>query len=431
MSDVEKPADSDVVSNALRLGWQIAELRGRFWRRINAREPVHPQIVALNKEYALPLEDERTPLERLYETQAIVVAVSGTLGLDFPATSLSGEGKDPDKRASTLLMALTRRLSHPDDTGNSPTTPAPAPVAAATAPVLVAVSSADSARPAAAPVMESAPNVPSPSEGGQGGGVADHGTLWDDFAAFVFAWDARIQDQLAAVSFSQFSAYQLGRGLAEASWQLDAAVSGADDPHGWQFLLGEARLRQLGRLMDGLSSYYGPMTVAAVKDSVQAWGIVAGEPGITARPEAVAKLIEQSHIWRNLLIGGMSAQTLVPGHAQVQKLRGMGLVIKAFWPQLMIGVLGAIVLAAGAYLLVTADVTRKEIGAVLGVLGSLGITSAALIAKSKESVLQVFSRMRLLYYTDLVSAAASRVPITEKDVQALAKKTNGQRRKKN
>jgi hypothetical protein len=80
---------------------------------------------------------------------------------------------------------------------------------------------------------------------------------------------------------------------------------------------------------------------------------------------------------------------------------------------------------------VTADVTRKEIGAVLGVLGSLGITSAALIAKSKESVLQVFSRMRLLYYTDLVSAAASRVPITEKDVRSLAKKTNGQRRKKN
>jgi hypothetical protein len=438
---VEKPVDADAVSNALRLGWQIAELRGRFWQRINAREPVRHQIMALSKEYALPLEDERTPLERLYETQAIVVAVSGQLGLDFPAANLSGQGRDPDQRASTLLMALTKRLNHPEDAGTpSPAARAPVP---ATAPVLVrAVSSADTVRPAPAAVAESAPNspapavgsgpnFPSPSGGGQDGGAADPSTVWEDFAAFVFAWDARVQDQLAAVSYSQFSAYQLGRGLAEVSWQLNPAVSGADDPHGWQFLLGEQRLRQLGRLMDGLSAYFGPMTVAAVKDSVQAWGTVAREPGITARPDAASKLVEQAHVWRNLLIGGMSAQTLVPGHAQAQKLRGLELVIKAFWPQLLGAILGAVVLAVGAYLLVTADVTTKEIGAALGVLGSLGITSAALIAKSKESVLQVFSRMRLLYYTDLVSAAASRVPITEKDIRTLAKKTNGQRRKKN
>jgi len=402
MSEVEKPVDADAVSNALRLGWQIAELRGRFWRRINTLDPVRPQIVALTREYALPLEDERTPLERLYETQAIVVALSGQLGLDFPAANLSGQGNDPDHRASTRLMALTKRLSHPDDAGNPSPTPAPAAVAAA--------------EPPPAP-------VPPPV------GVVDRGTVWEDFAAFVFAWDARVQDQLAAVSYSQFSAYQLGRGLAEVSWQLDAGVSAADDPHGWQFLLGEARLRQLGRLMDGLSSYFGPMTVAAVKNSVQAWGKVASEPGITARPDAISKLIEQSHVWRNLLIGGMSAQTLIPDHAEAQKLRGLGLVVKAFWPQLIIGIVGALVLAVGAYLLVTADVTTKEIGAALGVIGSFGITSAALIAKSKESVLQVFSRMRLLYYTDLVSAAAARVPITEKSTRAFAKKANGQRRK--
>ena len=402
MSEVEKPVDADAVSNALRLGWQIAELRGRFWRRINTLDPVRPQIVALTREYALPLEDERTPLERLYETQAIVVALSGQLGLDFPAANLSGQGNDPDHRASTRLMALTKRLSHPDDAGNPSPTPAPAAVAAA--------------EPPPAP-------VPPPV------GVVDRGTVWEDFAAFVFAWDARVQDQLAAVSYSQFSAYQLGRGLAEVSWQLDAGVSAADNPHGWQFLLGEARLRQLGRLMDGLSSYFGPMTVAAVKNSVQAWGKVASEPGITARPDAISKLIEQSHVWRNLLIGGMSAQTLIPDHAEAQKLRGLGLVVKAFWPQLIIGIVGALVLAVGAYLLVTADVTTKEIGAALGVIGSFGITSAALIAKSKESVLQVFSRMRLLYYTDLVSAAAARVPITEKSTRAFAKKANGQRRK--
>jgi hypothetical protein len=288
------------------------------------------------------------------------------------------------------------------------------------------VSSADAPRPARAP---DSPPVPSPSGGAQGGGAPEGGTPWEVFAAFVFAWDARVQDQLAAVSYSQFSAYQLGRGLAEVSWQLDAAVAGPDDPHSWQFLLGAARQRQLSRLMDGLSSYFGPMTAAAVKNSLKAWGTVAYEPGITTRPDAIGKLIEQSHIWRNLLIGGMSAQTLVPDHAEAQKLRGLGLVVKAFWPQLLVGIAGALALAVGAYLLVTADVTTKEIGAAIGVLGSLGITSAALIAKSKESVLQIFSRMRLVYYTDLVSAAAARVPITEKGVRSSATTTNGQRRK--
>src|SRR5437879_2405254 len=185
MSEVEKPVDADAVSNALRLGWQIAELRGRFWRRINTLDPVRPQIVALTREYALPREDERTPLERLYETQAIVVALSGQLGLDFPAANLSGQGNDPDHRASTRLMALTKRLSHPDDAGNPSPTPAPAAVAAA-APVLVrAVSSADTARPGPGPAEP--PPAPVPPVG-----VVDRGTVWEDFAAFVFAWDARV-----------------------------------------------------------------------------------------------------------------------------------------------------------------------------------------------------------------------------------------------
>src|SRR2546421_9241311 len=178
MSEVEKPVDADAVSNALRLGWQIAELRGRFWRRINSLDPVHHQIVALTREYALPLEDERTPLERLYETQAIVVALSGQLGLDFPAANLSGQGNDPDHRASTRLMALTKRLSHPDDAGN----PAPAPAPAAAAPVLVrAVSSADMVRPAAAPAAE-----PSPAPIPPTGGAAHRGPAWEDSAAVGF-----------------------------------------------------------------------------------------------------------------------------------------------------------------------------------------------------------------------------------------------------
>ena len=429
MAEGEKPGDTESVMTALRLGWQVAELRGRFWHQVNAREPVRPDSPALTKEHALPLEDERTPLERLYETESIVSALAGQVGLDFPVANLSGQGKDPDQHASARLVALTRSLSRAHAAGN--VTPAagsvPPPAGGSVPPPTTAPVPPPAAGSVPPPAAGSVP-PPAAAPVPPADGPMDHVALWDDFAGFLFAWDARIQDALAAVSFSQSSAYQLGRGLAEISWELDPAVAGADDPHGWLFLLGESRRRQLSRLVEGLSSYFGPMTVAAVKDSLQAWGTVAQEPGITGRADAETKLIEQSHVWRNLLIGGMSAQTLVPAHPQGEQIRGLELVLRAFWPQVLIGTIGVVVLAVGAYFLATADFTAKEIGAALGVLGSFGITSAAVIARSKESVSQVFNRMRTLYYTDLVSAAASRVPIMDGGGRQMT--IFGRRRKK-
>lgn len=427
MAEGEKPGDTENVLTALRLGWQVAELRGRFRHQVNARDPVHADRSALTKEHALPLEDERTPLERLYETESIVSALAGQVGLDFPVANLSGQGKDPDQHASTRLVALSKGLSRAHAAGNlTPAAGSTSPPAAGSASPPAAESASPPAAGSGAPPATASP--PAMAQVPSADGPVDQVALWDDFARFIFAWDARIQDALAAASFNQSSAYQLGRGLAEISWELDPAVADADDPHGWLFLLGGSRRKQLSRLMEGLSSYFGPITVAAVKDSLQAWGTVAQEPGITGRTDAEGKLIEQSHVWRNLLIGGMSAQTLIPAHPRGEQIRGLELVLRAFWPQVLIGTIGIVVLAVGAYFLATADFTTKEIGAALGVLGSFGITSAAVIAKSKESVSQVFSRMRTVYYTDLVSAGASRVPIAPGGGRQLT--IFGRRRKK-
>jgi hypothetical protein len=405
VQDVEKPADADAVGYALRLGWQIAELRGRFWRRVREGPPPVEFAGALGKDNALPLEDERTPMERLFEAQTIVGSLAGQLAVDFEDASLSGHAElptiaapsgDGDAKASTRLLGLTRALAH---------TPA------ADGGQAVAGRAALPARAPASASLSAGPALADPegatAEPARGDGPFK---LWDQFGGFLLAWDSRIQDTLAASSFTQFSAYQLGRGLGEASWSLDPSIETGTDPHGWKFLLGSERRKTLARLLDRLSNYFGPVAVAAVKGSLDAWGKVADDPGVADLPDAKVHLIEQSHVWKSLLIGGMNPQALVPPHAQAQQLRGITLVLRAFWPQILLAVLGVVVVAVGAYFLSEGDAGSHEIGVVLGILGSFGITSAALIAKAKESVFQVFTRMRQLYYTELVRTAAARLP---------------------
>lgn len=374
MAEAIKPSDAQDVAVALRLGWAAAELRGRFWKRV--REP-SPGLLdpVLAKDHSLPLEDERSPLERLFEAEAVVRVLATQLGLDFPLSTLSNQTPPPNPGAGLA------------DQAPPPTADPPASVR------LMGFTKTLVARPAGATLA--------------GGSSAM--TAWDGFSEFLFAWDARIQDTLAAASFSQSAAYQLGRGLGEVAWNLDPSVADADDPHGWRFLLGPRRRKELERLLDRLMLYFGPLTVSGLKASLEAWGMVAQDNAITTRKDAEAHLVDQSHIWRNLLIGGQDPQSYVKPHARNQRMRGIELVLRTFWPQMLVALIGILAVAAGAYMLTQTEGDRP-VGAVLGVLGSFGVTTATIVAKSKESVLQVFSRMRQLYYTDLVMAAVTRVP---------------------
>lgn len=59
----EAPADLDKVRYAFRLGWAIAELRGRYRpERYGQRDPGHAPIFNRNG-YGLPLANERSPAE--------------------------------------------------------------------------------------------------------------------------------------------------------------------------------------------------------------------------------------------------------------------------------------------------------------------------------------------------------------------------------
>jgi len=77
---VTSPDDTDIVLQALRLGWYIAEVRGR--NRPNAPPGANVVLPDSHGGQELPLRIERTPTERRIETQTVVTALARNLGVD-------------------------------------------------------------------------------------------------------------------------------------------------------------------------------------------------------------------------------------------------------------------------------------------------------------------------------------------------------------
>jgi hypothetical protein len=209
------PKDAATVVAALRLGWCMAEVRGRNRPDAPPGAGVEPPRTG----HALPLQIERTPAELRIEAQALLIVLTTNLSLD-------GDAKTHTSYACTL-----------DSDAH-----------------LLATARANGDATAAA-------------------------QRWDALAELIYKFDARIQDTLAARSDTQLCGYQLGRAMAEAYWALDSAVpAGTGDSSAWWFLLSAARCREIGRLAGRLSRYFHPYTSAAVAGSAMVWKNVAADP---------------------------------------------------------------------------------------------------------------------------------------------------------
>jgi hypothetical protein len=208
------PKDAATVVAMLRLGWSVAEVRGRNRPDPPAGAAVEPPRTG----HALPLQIERTPAELRIEAQALLIVLSAEYKLD-------GDGKTHASYARTV-----------DSDAH-----------------LLATARANGDATAAA-------------------------QRWDALAELIYKFDAHIQDTLGAKSDTQLSGYQLGRAMAEAYWALDPAVTaGTDDSSAWWFLLSMARCREIGRLAGRLSRYFHPYTSAAIAGSAMVWQNVAAD----------------------------------------------------------------------------------------------------------------------------------------------------------
>ncbi len=283
------PDDAEHVLCALRLGWFLAEVRGR--NRPGGQPGVSVSMPE-NDDHALPLRIERSATELRIEAQKVVAQLAVHLEVDASGDGTSfGVAIDAKARlldpirapkASTALRGALDQLrmaaagrSYRDASG--PPTPQQAlqMLQAAVGPQQQLVTARRQAAAAAEVAAEeqAAAQEQAAAAGEQRGlDALSHAIVtlpainsddpeaararvdliqasqhvivdaasepWEDLAELLWRFDAHIQDRLSANSETQACAYQLGRGLAETYWALDPYLA-AGGSSSWDFLLGQ------------------------------------------------------------------------------------------------------------------------------------------------------------------------------------------------
>ena len=227
--------------------------------------------------------------------------------------------------------------------------------------------------------------------------------LWDKLTNVFYAWDSAIQDDLA-LRPCLAAAYQLGRGLAETYWMLDPASDEAD-PRGWTKLLGPTRVGPLKRLAARLSDYLGPLIVAVVGHTLDAWTLVAREPVWREQPDARLKLFRQGLIWSDLICGERRAEDLAVERGTRASLGVVIPVLRAFYLQIIIGLVATAGLVLGAARL-AADAGNTDHNVVVGLLGGFGVTATTLYTRAKAQATSLIDELRAAYVRDRATQAA-------------------------
>jgi hypothetical protein len=340
--------DPTDLSNFFRLGWALAESRGRLLHSA-------PKTTSgARPEHALPLESERTWREQTIETREILQALADGLDLDRPLHELSRQGKGA-KKGDTAMSRLRELEKHVAET-------------------------------------ETAHALGSALE-------------------FFYDWDERIQDILAPRSFELSSAYLLGRGLAESYWALHPDKPDSDQLGWGGFLFAEERLQALKRLLWALSGSFQPAPVDALPASLDAWARLAHDPDDAVRrhPLTYETLHTQIGVWHDVLLTRQPPQARVSSEDLVERARKMKPILRAFWQEAALGLLFLVVTVTGVVLFAVGGVAADFAPAV-AVLGGIGITGAGTLASTKNQANSLFKELQTMMKADAVKAALTTAP---------------------
>jgi hypothetical protein len=340
----------------------MAEFRGRT--RLGAADPSAPSIAgAARTRNALPLSAERKAGEQAIEIREVLASLAGQLEVDMPVARLSHED-DRDESTSERLRRLASSIER-ERAGRS---------------------------------------------GGAAGAEEPTARAFDELTRFLYAWDAKIQDLLAGGPFGRASAYQLGRGLSEATWALEVDA----DPRawgGWLLVLGEERRAFLQQLLDRLAPYFHALTLPAMKRSLDRWHEqatieAAKTPAARQVSAAPRSLREQARRWRDLVVTGQDPRFPSEPGTRVSKRGLVRPVLRALWLQLSVATVGVALLLVAAYLL-PSDGSQ---GSVAAVLGAVGITGAAVSARAKSSAQALLTQARSIYEIEVAVKTSTIVP---------------------
>jgi hypothetical protein len=298
--------------------------------------------------YALPLRAERTGNELRIEAQAVLCALASELNVDANGASGPSYAMAVDSQAADLARARATR----DDRGAA--------------------------------------------------------AYWDRLAELIYRFDAHIQDTMSARCEAQASAYQLGRGLAEAYWALDpGAPCDPRRPDCWTVLLGEQRCDDLIMLAGRLSAYFGPYCLPAIAGTVRIWQSVASDD--RWRRGAEDDLYRQLTRWYDLLALSPDPAIFIGPYALAPTRRLFACALRALLPQLITAAISlGLVVALVTFI---ADGTAgPPLQAVIGVAAAAGLATATVQARFKNGALDLMARLQRDTYTDLVVAAVTEVP---------------------
>jgi hypothetical protein len=411
----DTPADAINVHAALRLGWLLAEVRGRA-------RPGGPgadfTIDMARGGWALPLGSERSPAEREVEAEHSLVAVAKRLNLNwsFPTQAEnSGAGAANSHDGSEHGVA---QHNGPVEQPEGADGQVVAPPTLGPSPALTGV-------PATVTFSEELSRLGKLiAEQRRSDDSAAAATTWRQLAHLLYRWDARIQDELLSNSDSQANAYELGRALAEMYWALDPDAEAwiphdqgtALNPVSWEFLFGDDRRVDISRLLGRLARYFAPLTPAAVAGSVEIWGRVAASEEWRRAGEARKDLLEQTRNWYSLLVADLDPQTMLKPYAGLRSWRIFKKAFRTFGLEMVTGTLGIAAIISLVLLLAYAP-HQPALKAAAAVLGFLGVTGAGLQTRLKATTQSMAARLSVDLSTELVAEQITVTPPAPRSVK--------------
>jgi len=384
------PEDDGDVVTAMRLGWNLAEVRGR--NRPDAPPGAKAGLPGPPC-HALPLHIEQSQAELRIQAQGVVATMAKKLGVDLDKDGNSFSGAI-DSQAKILAGARESAAA--------------APAGPAGSPVLASARGGAAAAPGGPPAGSPPPAATSNDPLASNVIANDPAAQWDALEELIFKFDAHIQDTMASGPDTVACGYQLGRALAEPYWALDPTLGKTSkSPTSWWFLLGAERCSEMTRLVGRLTAYFHPYTAAAIAGSVQVWRHVAADE--QWREKADDDLYRQIRHWYELVVMRQDPTTLVQPYALIRNFRMVKRALRIFWPELSGAIIAAAALSLFAGALGQHNISSLAKSA-FGFIAITGFSIAGLTARFKNQAQAMVTRLRQDVYTDLVAVAITTAP---------------------
>jgi len=349
------PGDAAAVVSALRLGWCMAEVRGRN----RPDSPPGAGVEPPRPGHALPLEIERTPDELRIEAETLLIALAAKVGVDGDGKKQPSYARQLNSDAEALYQA---RKSH---AGTAST---------------------------------------------QWDDLAELIYKFDAHIQDTLAARSETQScgyQLGRAMAEAYWALDPGAAAEIPNPAAPGAAAEIPNPVAWEYLLSGPRCREIGRLAGRLSRYFHMYTAAAIAGSAMVWMHVAADP--RWRGNAAPALYQQIRHWFEFTIAAQDPTTLISPYALLRNFRQVAHVLRAFWLQFLLTGL------AGAALIVLADLLASPRGttlakSLLAAAGVTGFSVAGVSAKLKNQAQALLLRLRQDAYTDLITVEITTAP---------------------